>query len=81
MCELCNVQTTEEHTASQLTDHLRVALGHLIEHHLDVVMRALVHEIDSMTSDMGFYLDNQSACDAFDVAAEALKQGLAADSE
>ena len=66
---------------TQLTKHLQVALGHLVEHHTGDVMRALVQEIESMTSDMGFYFDNKEACDAFDVAAAALRKGLAAASE
>ena len=66
---------------TQLTKHLQVALGHLVEHHLGDVMRALVQEIESMTSDMGYYFDNKEACDAFDAAADALKKGLDAEAK
>lgn len=70
-----------DHMTNQMDAYLQVALGHLVEHHLGDVMRALVQEIESMTSDMGYYFDNKEACDAFDVAADALKKGLDAEAK
>jgi len=64
---------------TKIDAHLQVALDHLTEHHLSEVIRALIKKIDSMTEDMGFYLDNKEACDAFDYASAALKHGLEAD--
>ena len=61
---------------SQIDAYLQEALSHLMDEHLGEVMRALTKEIGLMTSDMGYYLSNQSSCDEFLVAAEALKRGL-----
>ena len=86
MCELCNTQNLEaqqhaeelDHMTSQIDAYPQAALDHLIEHHLSEVIRALIKEIDSMTEDIGFYVDNKEACDAFDYASAALKHGLEA---
>ena len=76
--ELEREQHQEEldHMTNQIDSYPHAAIGHLVEHHLGDVMRALVQEIESMTSDMGYYFDNKQACDAFEVAANALKMGL-----
>ena len=66
----------EQEMTNQIDSYPHAAIRHLVEHHLGDVMRALVQEIESMTSDMGYYFDNKDECDAFDAAADALKRGL-----